>query len=439
MLKLELKSARTTNRGRGTINHLAGRSSQFCNGELFYNEDGGLYTISKDDIVNWQTNDRFTFTRINVNGDGLFYRDLEEINDILAGTDDENDRVYYISVYDDNTHTLTTTARYDWNFNARGYIVRNNITGTSLDVVIVTPSGEQIVTNVPVAVYKDGARFRLGAWKCHGLRADGYVAWVLYEEKSKTNVTETNENDEDCTMVFEVVQHTLELVRTDGTLEPIWKYTVNPAISQLEVDSISHFSLIHIVETNFYAGYQKVWICDPADKIVKEVPVPQLTEGVVNSDGALVFDQPEGEYTRKDLTYIANDDRTLAIVYDFITCEDGKRRRSPKFLATLDGTRISGNYSNMFTKDDEIFLVVTADDKWGYIDKTGKPLAFFDDAGEFEGEYAPVIKNGMAYLINRQMERVSDCVAADLVLTICDGLYKIRSNNKQFFMTYKLE
>lgn len=436
MLKLELKSARTVNRGRGTINHLPGRSSRFCNGELFYNEDGGLYRISKADIENWQTTDRFTFSRITVRGDELFYKDLEEINDILAGTDEDDNRVYYITTYDDSTHTLTATARYDWNFYSNGYIVRNVIKGTSIDIVITDPSGRQTITNVPVVVYKDATRFRVGNWECHGLNVEGYVAWVLYEEKSQRNVTETDEDD-DCTMVFETVQYNLSLVKPDGTLECVWKHSVNPAISKIEMDSIAHFSLIHIVENNYYSGYQKIWIFDPKDKTLKEMGVPQMTEGVLDSNGEMVYDEQTDDISRNSLIYYANDEGTLAIVYDFITDEDKKRRRSPKFLATIDGTRLSENYPEMFTKDFEIFLVKTADGKWGYIDKTGKLLGVFDDAGEFDGEYAPVMNNGKAFLINRKMEQISEGIGADYVLTICDGLYKIRQGGRQFFMTYK--
>ncbi len=442
MLKLRLEPAETVNPEKGLLTGIyrhCGPIYTFSNGErLFYNKDDSLYTISEADIDNWQKTGNFSFNKVTVEGDGIFFNKLEEANGILSGRDNEDHRVFYPSTYDDSTHTLTTTARCDWHFNSRGYIVRNLVTYTSLDFVVVAPSGRRFVTNIPVAVNKGSSGFYKGSWTCQGLNAEGYVACVLYAEKVERSIKSADSED-DCTMVFETTHYNLSLVKTDGTLESVWKYTVN-ALSELTIELIADYSLIHITENNFYSGYQRVWICNPADKIVKEMGMPEMKEGVMNSCGELVHDEDEkGEFVRTKLTYISQEGSPLAIMFDYKKYDDETQKKTSEFLATLNGERISENYSSLWSYDFEIFLAHSADDKWGYIDKTGKPLAFFDDAGEFAGEYAPVVQNGKAFLINRQMEQVSEIIDADGISSLGDRLYKVKKDGKQFFMTYAQE
>lgn len=77
------------------------------------------------------------------------------------------------------------------------------------------------------------------------------------------------------------------------------------------------------------------------------------------------------------------------------------------------GKFISKKYDDMVTKDNgKTYLVKFNDGKWGYLDSSGKELAEFDDAAPFigSGKYAPVIRNGKVYLINRSMKRVTKAV-----------------------------
>ena len=104
-----------------------------------------------------------------------------------------------------------------------------------------------------------------------------------------------------------------------------------------------------------------------------------------------------------------------------------------------DGARaelLSKCYKNISTKDGKIYLVQSFDNKWGYIDSNGKELAFFDDAGDFNGDYAPVVKNGKAYLIDRNMKKVSEEITADGVTTMGDELFRIRNGSNYSLMTF---
>ena len=85
----------------------------------------------------------------------------------------------------------------------------------------------------------------------------------------------------------------------------------------------------------------------------------------------------------------------------------------------------SKSYKSMSSEDGKIFSVTTEDDKYGFIDSDGNELGFFDDAGTFAGDYAPVVKDGKAYLIDRNMNCISEKIDADSVATYSDGSERI--------------
>ncbi len=93
----------------------------------------------------------------------------------------------------------------------------------------------------------------------------------------------------------------------------------------------------------------------------------------------------------------------------------------------------------MSTEDGKMYLVQTADDKWGFMNSKGKVLRTYDDAGSFVGDYAPVIKDGKAFLIDRNMKRVSEKIDADDVGTIEDNLFWIKKGDEYYFMTFSNE
>lgn len=99
-------------------------------------------------------------------------------------------------------------------------------------------------------------------------------------------------------------------------------------------------------------------------------------------------------------------------------------------------TTLSDTYKYISSEDGDIYLVQTQDDKWGYMNSDGELLATYDDAGSFIGKYAPVVKDGKAFLVNRNLKRVSEKIDADGV-RICDkGLYMFELDGEYSFMTY---
>lgn len=93
-------------------------------------------------------------------------------------------------------------------------------------------------------------------------------------------------------------------------------------------------------------------------------------------------------------------------------------------------------YKSMSTTDGKIYLVQTKDGKWGYIDSNGKELAMYDNAAVFDGDYAPVVKDGKAYLIDRNMNKVSEAIDGSIVGTADDGLYFVATDNESMLVTY---
>lgn len=97
---------------------------------------------------------------------------------------------------------------------------------------------------------------------------------------------------------------------------------------------------------------------------------------------------------------------------------------------------LSKCYKHMSTNDGKIYLVQTFENKWGYVDNNGKELALFDDASSFIGNYAPVVKNGKGYLIDRNMNRVSEEITADGVYTLGESLFKFYNGDDITLATY---
>ncbi len=115
-----------------------------------------------------------------------------------------------------------------------------------------------------------------------------------------------------------------------------------------------------------------------------------------------------------------------------------------KMYALIDvstGKLVSKSYYNMVTYDGKIFRVKNEKGQYGYIDANGMELGWFSDAAAFaaDGKYAPVLKNGQTYLIDRNMKKVSlnaDLGSLPLLTTYGSELYTWFDMKNNYFMTY---
>lgn len=98
--------------------------------------------------------------------------------------------------------------------------------------------------------------------------------------------------------------------------------------------------------------------------------------------------------------------------------EDGKTKEYSKY------------YKRMSSYDGgKTYLVQTLDDKWGFIDANGKELAVFDDASNFLGNYAPVVKDGKGYLIDRNMNKVTNEIDATGCQTMSKDVFRFTNGD----------
>ncbi len=112
-------------------------------------------------------------------------------------------------------------------------------------------------------------------------------------------------------------------------------------------------------------------------------------------------------------------------------------------LAT--GKFLTPEYNSMTTSDNGTTFTVynksgKKDRKYGYIDINGKELGWFDKAGDFYagGKYAPVVKSGKLYLINKKMKRQSKTLKASgitTVVTLGPQLYGYVKDGKVYLFT----
>lgn len=104
---------------------------------------------------------------------------------------------------------------------------------------------------------------------------------------------------------------------------------------------------------------------------------------------------------------------------------------------------ITAKYDDMSTYDNgETFLIQDSKGQWGYLNAKGKKLAMFTDAAAFygSGKYAPVIKGGNIYLIDKNMKQVSKTIKSDkdsVITTLGDELFKYTKGGKNYIMTNK--
>ncbi len=180
---------------------------------------------------------------------------------------------------------------------------------------------------------------------------------------------------------------------------------------------------------------QKIWtrICFYDTESKKVSSVDYKTDGLSYFDPYFVMDS--GKIVGEVQTYSEEDDtwsvKGCAI---FDNVEDIANWESKTYYKDLTYyTFDEGDVKAILTFEDN-------DGKKGYMDESGKVLAYFDVAGGFKAElYAPVVKNGKAFLIDKEMNEVSTEIEADDVVAIDDDLFIAINGDKTYLVTYTTE
>ena len=103
---------------------------------------------------------------------------------------------------------------------------------------------------------------------------------------------------------------------------------------------------------------------------------------------------------------------------------------------TETGEFVSDVYPSISTRDGEHYLAYD-ENVWTLIDRDGNSLCDFDDVTEFYGGIAMACENGEAFLINENMEKISDTLPAESSYMGDDeNIFVLSRDGEEYFVTY---
>ena len=259
----------------------------------------------------------------------------------------------------------------------------------------------------------------------YAIDSDDYLGYVVYQTTDEPSVKKTAKS-----WAFEVT-FAIDLVDKNGKVRNIWKKRATELTCYSGgTGNYFVFSYINDVE--------KTCVYD----LKKGKVVTYSSNDLISSKGSSFMKSNGKTVNSKTETYDL--DCFQGTRYDVAVAtyqpRQGSKNKTTAYrlvdLSSKKASCLSDDYKEMETLDGKIFLVKTYDDKWGFINAKGKFLGAFDGAGAFKGNYAPVIKNGKAYLVDRNLKCVSEKISATTVVTLSDGLYYVENGSKKYLMTY---
>ncbi len=386
---------------------------------LYGTEDGDrlLISITDEDIADFAESGK------------LSYSAIANLNELFGCAEDEFVD-YYSNYHFKNGYSLLTKKNDD------GIISRYRVyyDGAELSIVDEFESYCSISANGYIAEIIENA----DSTTINITAPDGTVKSLNYEQEliyfyafpdggediiimTLDSSTEITDEDEDIT--YNECEITMHIINENAEVRDI----------PLELDGVNYgignaysgqdFTLYEIIYNPFNYAKACIYFNDENKTLVlNNFPESRLYETVIDTDGEIYNDILIVIYTPYD-TYVGEltNERAYALID-----------------ISQEGKQISDDYSRIYTNDGEIYFAKKADGTWGYLNNNGEELAFFDDAGDFIGDYAPVIKDGKAYLIDRNMNIVSNGIEADGIYTCSENLYVVTKGDEEYFMTFKL-
>ena len=400
-----------------------------ANAPLLYSNNGygitGVFDITQKDLKNWRSSGAFTYTEVNVdNFDGAEYFDnagyilRSYSNSPLLDLYDGTSVLKYFSFKYDGKGKLESILTSDERIISTfgGWALQGNETSDTEYTfsIINNNDGELHQTDIPVEW--DGKAFLRYYVNRNG--NDKYLAYCWYSADTRLNEewTEWEMNDVDVVVVG---------ITRDGSLETIYTGTHNyfPAFTSGDgylffqthnppLESICHVYLSDIDEMLTLDGWAA-----RAEDTKQGIDLSTYTVTCLNDNKIIVRRSADDGGQYYNLVELDSEPDQ----YGYTSCT---------LLSEVDA------YSSMTTYDGENYLVETLDGKWGFLNSEGKLVATYDDAGAFMGNYAPVVKDGKAYLVNRNFRCVSEKIDAESVSTLDNGLYNVTIDGENYFMTY---
>lgn len=381
--------------------------------------------IGKDELESWRKTGKISYKKVKTDVDmtdllrsGEFTADGEYLQ-LVTCDKDSNALKRYVVSHNEKNIKITTV-----HINESGYFTRSdgyttsgkwNKAKTAFTITVTAPDGTQKSKKL---TYK-------GKGNSYGYimipnETKKYIAYVLWKTNEYTEKIDDSEYDSISVKIYGV--------KKNGKLETVHSFEkgrlLKKGISGL-ADIGWGDSHLNMQVYDLPNVYYLVYLSDSGRIFFFESVLNK--EGKYSSDYG--FSGISGKvYESRAIAYCVKDNTNYYFLADLSTAYEEN---------AWNITALSDVYQSMSTEDGKIYLVQNEKGQWGYINKKGKVLAMFDDAGPFIGNYAPVVKNGKAYLIDRNMKQVSEKIDADGVTTFGEGLFRVTKGDKVMLMTYK--
>lgn len=376
----------------------------------------GVFDITQKDLKKWRSSGEFTYTEVNVDDfEGAVYFGNADVGMNYytnAASFFLNDGSVFWYTYDGSV--LKSAPSYDYwrSIMFNGYELSGYEEGSVLNLFVTNYNDETPTTKEIAAVATDGYVNNASA-----VENDKYIGYWIYS---------TDRTDKGDGIYY--VDFNIDGITLDGERETIYSNSdvYNPSL----VYSANNYLLFFYQPKSYVDGYTMMYLAE-TDEVIKMHSY--ISNGLDYSDpdyesitlyGHASLHKLNGN---KLIVYAGTDDVKYYLI------EIGSEQDENGYTSCRI---ISDEYKYMDTYDGENYLVETLDGKWGFLNSEGKLVAAYDDASSFMGNYAPVVKDGKAYLVNRNFRCVSEKIDAESVSTLDNGLYNVTIDGENYFMTY---
>ncbi len=393
----------------------------------------GLVHIGEEELSNWRNTGEFSYDIVETDYkflDGSINLQFEE-SDYLAINQYDDDGNIDVLKYDRENNSMSL----EYSVNRSEYYWECGLNNGCVAAVnwVFVQDGTDIVPRVlDISIFSsDGKEHRTDfKYNCNLTRYVDAVPDAAKDSEYTLYVTVPT-----ASRVYDdgvsAIDYTLYGFRKDGSYEALYskEWADHVVIHDVSNGCCVFSDAVRPYIDSFHAYYNgKVYDWDSSAENTLSYGY-LLVDDESSENGKTIFplDSLKGKiYNNKAIAYCQRNEET-----------HGDDRSAYALVDVTSGEVVSDVYSFMDTADGKMYVVETLDGKWGYINNKGKLLKTYDDASIFVGDYAPAVKDGKGFLIDRNFKRVSEKIDADYTLTYIDGLYEFGSNDgNAVFVTF---
>ncbi len=396
----------------------------------------GLVHIGEEELNNWRNTGEFSYDVVETDYkflDGNINFQFEE-SDYLAINQYDDDGNIDVLKYDRENNSMSLEYSVNRSENYWGYGLNNGCVAAVNWLFVQIPDGTDIVPRaLYISIFSPDGKEHTTSFKCDDYNLTRYFGAFPHADKDSeytlyvTVPTASRVYDDGVS----AIDYTLYGFRKDGSYEALYskEWADHVVIHDVSNGCCVFSDAVRPYSDSFHAYYNgKVYDWDSsAENTLSYGYLLVDDESSENGKAVYPLDSLKGKiYNNKAIAYCQRNEET-----------HGDDRSAYALVDVTSGEVVSDVYSFMDTADGKMYVVETLDGKWGYINNKGKLLKTYDDASIFVGDYAPAVKDGKGFLIDRNFKRVSEKIDADYTLTYIDGLYEFGSNDgNTVFVTF---